>query len=247
MQPAAIIYIFRGLEAKWNDCYGYAMNSLKRLKETQKVWNSYKCQKSVMVKLLEEAETELQKLIPKHNHKAIQSDLKINKDMREDIKRTSDDLMIKMRELSDTLATVASKEQQNEFAKEMAELEARLNDLLAQCDEKIKHLVDLNIKWTNFNKNLVEMKVFIENAKKNLSQITSLEMSPEDRLKMTKELQNQVKEKMKTLENLEKDAQFLFAGSTDIHEIKEFKVFIFYKSLSFFELWLLLNVFLDLF
>ena len=87
-----------------------------------------------MIKLLENTEVELQKIVPKHNHKAIQSDLKINKDMRDDIKRATDNLMVKMKELSETLATVASKEQQEEFAKEMAELEARLNDLLSACD-----------------------------------------------------------------------------------------------------------------
>merc|ERR1712016_188371 len=101
-----------------------------------------------------------------------------------------------MKELSETLATVASKEQQDEFAKEIEELEARLNELLSACDEKIKRLEDLNIKWTNFNKNLAEMKSFVESAKKNLNQITSLEMSPEDRLRMTKELQSQVKARM---------------------------------------------------
>ena len=43
--------------------------------------------------------------------------------MRDDIKRATDDLMVKMKELSETLANVASQEQQEEFAKEMAELE----------------------------------------------------------------------------------------------------------------------------
>ena len=63
----------------------------------------------------------------------------------------------------------------------MSELEARLNELLSQCDERIQQLETLDIKWTNFNKNLKEMKSFIESAKRNMTQITSLEMSPEDR------------------------------------------------------------------
>ena len=76
-----------------------------------------------MIKLLDDAEVKLHKLVPKHNHKAIQSDLKIKKDMRDDIKRATDDLMVKMKELQETLANVASQEKQEEFAKEMAELE----------------------------------------------------------------------------------------------------------------------------
>ena len=76
-----------------------------------------------MIKLLDNAEVELHEIVPKQNHKAIQSDLKINKDMRDDIKRARDDLTVKMKELSETLANVASQEKQEEFAKEMAELE----------------------------------------------------------------------------------------------------------------------------
>ena len=100
------------LEATWNDCFITANASLKKLKETEKVWENYKVQKSVIVKLLADAEVEIQKIVPKHNQKAIQSDLKINKDIRDDIKRATDDLMTKMTELSETLATVASKDQQ---------------------------------------------------------------------------------------------------------------------------------------
>ena len=212
------------LEAIWNDCYSSATNSLKKLRETEKVWENYKTQKSVIMKLLSEAENEIQKIVPKHNHKDIQKDLKINKEMRDDIKRATDDLMTKMKELSETLATVASREQQDEFAKEIEELEARLNELLSACDEKIKRLEDLNIKWTNFNKNLAEMKNFVESAKKNLHQITSLEMSPEDRLKMTKELQNQVKARMATLDELERDAQYLFSDSANIADVEAMKL-----------------------
>jgi nesprin-1 len=128
------------LDTKWNESYGCAREKLKRLRETQKIWLSYKEQKAVMVKLLDDAEKELRKLVPKHDHKKVQSDLKINKEMRDDIKRVTDDLMGKMRELSETLASVASQEQQDAFSKEMSELEARLNELLTQCDDRIKHL-----------------------------------------------------------------------------------------------------------
>ena len=222
--PEFLRHDVSNLEATWNDCYMAANGSLKKLRESEKVWENYQLQKSVIVKLLEEAETEIQKIVPKHNHKAIQNDLKINKEIRDDIKKATDDLMTKMKELSETLATVASKEQQDEFAKEIAELEARLHELLTACDEKIKNLEHLNIKWANFNKNLAEMKSFVDVAKKNLHQITSLEMSPEDRLRMTRELQNQVKARMATLDELERDAQFLFNDSANVSEVEAIKI-----------------------
>ena len=68
------------------------------------------------------------------------------------------------------------------------------------------------------------MKSFVDGARKNLTQITSLEMSPEDRLKMTKELQHQVKARMATLDELERDAQFLFNDSAHVPEVAAIKV-----------------------
>ena len=62
-------------------------NSQRKLKDTEKVWQNYKSQKAVMTKLLEDAEAELVKIVPKHSHKKIQSDLKVNKEMRDDIKK----------------------------------------------------------------------------------------------------------------------------------------------------------------
>ena len=222
--PAFLKEEVAGLEDTWNSCYEAANGTLRKLKETQKVWENYNAQKQVICKLMEDAEEEIQKLVPKHNHKAIQKDLSANKKMRDDIKSATDDLMIKMKELSETLATVASKDQQDEFAKDIHELEERLNELLSACDEKIKNLEHLNIKWNNFNKNLEVMKTFIDGAKKNLNQITSLDMSPEDRLRMTKELQNQVKARMSTLDDLERDAQYLFNDSANVSEVQAMKI-----------------------
>merc|ERR1712128_33171 len=49
-------------------------------------------------------------------------------------------------------------------------------------------------------------------------------MSPDDRLKMTKDLQSQVKARMVTLDELERDAQYLFADSANIPEVQALKI-----------------------
>merc|ERR1712083_859158 len=91
----------KNLEANWNDCYGQSVNHLKRLKTNQKVWEDYKMQKVVMAKLLEDVEVELQKIIPKHNHKMIQHDLKAKKQIKEEVKKATDELLVKMKEISE--------------------------------------------------------------------------------------------------------------------------------------------------
>ena len=44
------------------------------------MWESYKTKKDVMVSLLEDAEVQLAKIVPRHNFKDIQTSLKINKE-----------------------------------------------------------------------------------------------------------------------------------------------------------------------
>ncbi len=96
----------------------------------------------------------------------------------------------------------------------MAEMQKKLNNLLEECDDKIKHLEDLNIKWADFNQNLGDLKSWVGVARTKLDQILTIDISPDDRVRMTKELQGDVKDKMKRLENLEKDAEALYGDGS---------------------------------
>ncbi len=91
-------------------------------------------------------------------------------------------------------------------------MQQKLNDLLEECDEKIKNLEDLNIKWADFNGNLGNLKNWVNHARTKLNQILAIDVSPDDRVKMTKELQGDVKAKMKRLQSLERDAEALCCG-----------------------------------
>ena len=104
----------------------------------------------------------------------------------------------------------------------MADMQKKLNNLLEECDEKIQHLEDLNIKWSDFNQNLGDLKNWVGHARTKLNQILTIDVSPEDRVKMTKELQGDVKEKMKRLESMERDAEALYNdGSVAAAGLKE--------------------------
>ena len=106
----------------------------------------------------------------------------------------------------------------------MVELEARLNDLLSACDEKIKRLENQNIKWNNFNTNLSEMKKFHWKCQKESSANNKSWNVPDDRLQITKGFQSQVKARMVTLDELERDAQYLFSDSANIPEVQAIKI-----------------------
>ncbi len=73
-----------------------------------------------MLQLIEDAETELHKIIPKKSHQEIKDDLAAKQHIREEVKKATEDILVKMKELSDTLANVATAEQQESFSKEVS-------------------------------------------------------------------------------------------------------------------------------
>ena len=204
----------RKLESSWAECNGRCSERLKALKEHLAVWREYKENKSNMIKLIDETEEEMEKIIPKHDHGLVQKDLGRKESLKKEIKRATDDIIDKMKELAKTLNVAVGNDEQDEaLRREVAEMERRLSELLNECDTKIQHLSDLNIKWTEFNKNLSELKGWVGGARKKLDQILTVDISPEDRARLTKELQADVKCRMKQLEKLESDAEVLLGSS----------------------------------
>ena len=180
----------RKLESSWGECNGRCSERLKALKEHLDVWREYKENKGNMIRLIDETEVEMKKIIPKHDHGLVQKDLNRKESLKKDIKRATDDIIDKMKELAKTLNVAVGNDEQDEaLRREVAEMEQRLSELLNECDTKIQNLSDLNIKWTEFNRNLSELKGWVGSARKKLDQILTIDISPEDRAKLTKELQ----------------------------------------------------------
>ena len=102
----------QNLETTWTDCFSRATERLKSLKEHLAVWQEYKSNKKTMLALLDESEVELKKIIPKHSQVMVQEDLKTKQSLKNEIKKATDDIMVRMKELADTLNSVADTEQQ---------------------------------------------------------------------------------------------------------------------------------------
>ena len=72
-----------------------------------------------MLKLIEEAEVELHKIIPKKSHQEIKDDLANKQHLRDEVKKATEDILVKMKELSETLVNVASADQQQSLSNEV--------------------------------------------------------------------------------------------------------------------------------
>lgn len=107
------------LEQKWSDCCQLSNSKLGDLKEHSRIWEEYVRQRAYLVKLIDEAEVELHKIIPCFGHTQIKESLVSKQQIREEVKKAIEDVLTKMRELSETLQAVATTEHQENFGKEV--------------------------------------------------------------------------------------------------------------------------------
>ena len=66
-----------------------------------------------MVRLIDETEEEMKKIIPKQDHGLVQKDLERKESLRKEIKRATDDIIDKMKALAETLNIVVGDDDQD--------------------------------------------------------------------------------------------------------------------------------------
>lgn len=201
------------LDKVWNETYNHANERLKKLKESQKVWVEYRTQREEILALLEQADRELQKLVPRHDPKMLAAELRTKQDMSVALREATEDMLKRLRDLSQSLSNVSSPAQRPVLEKEVKEIERRMREMLDLMEAKVQHLGQYNEKWASLTGQIEEMKAWMKNAQKQLQQLlNNSELTPEERLQKARQLQEEIAEKMQSLENLEKEAQSLLAG-----------------------------------
>ena len=56
----------------------------------------------------------------------------------------------------DVLYEWSHSEHDEALRREVGEMERRLSELLNECDTKIQHLSDLDVKWTEFSRDAIQ-------------------------------------------------------------------------------------------
>ena len=107
--------------------------------------------------LIDETQEDMRKIVPKHDHGLVKEDLGRKEGLRREIKRATDDIIGKMKELAHSLnLAVCDSEHDEALRREVGEMERRLSELLNECDTKIQHLSDLDVKWTEFSRDAIQ-------------------------------------------------------------------------------------------
>jgi nesprin-1 len=109
----------RSLEGAWTDVYSRATERLKNLRDHLAVWQEYKMNKAHMLNLIDETEIEMKRVIPIRTHVEVRQELKSKANMRDELRKATDEVLGKMKELAETLNSVSSEEQQAALEKEV--------------------------------------------------------------------------------------------------------------------------------
>ena len=88
---------------------------------THKVWTGYKEQKDEILKLLEQAEGELKKVAPvAYNSQKVTADLQAKQDMSIALRKATEEMLRKLRDLCSTLTTMTAPERKPLLQKEVS-------------------------------------------------------------------------------------------------------------------------------
>ena len=108
----------RGLERGWTDAYAGATDRLKALREHLAAWREYKENRARVAALVEETEAELARVMPRETQAEVRDDLRRKQEVKDELRKATDEVLGKMKELAETLNSVSGEKQQAELEKE---------------------------------------------------------------------------------------------------------------------------------
>lgn len=214
------------LETGWNQTYECTVEKLKTLKETQKIWTNYSDQKEEIINLLHKAEQELKNIAPgQHNSSNLTSDLQAKQEMSIHLRKATEDMLKRLRDLCSNLCQIAAVENQPLLQKEVTEIEKRLQVTLETVQERVVYLQQFNTKWTKFQSQLGELQTWAQiTAPGMLQALQSEDITPEDRVLKATQLQQQLKEKLNILNLLNDEAVEILSSDDENIEAQKLKI-----------------------
>lgn len=214
--PPFISSEIQQLETNWNDTYGQSMETLKSLRDSQKLWDTYQTQRKEIMKLIEQAEQELRRIEATSYYDVAQvtSDLQKEQEFNANLKKSFEEMMKKLRETCANLSPILTITDKKEILeKEVTETKEKVEHVLKIVHEKIAYLQKHSSQWNKFQSKFVELQSWIQQAaSQSIADTEDSMISPEERVHKTDNLQKEIKEKMMILNVLDDESRQLLKG-----------------------------------
>lgn len=218
--PSFVSSEVQQLETNWNDTYGQSMETLKSLKDSQKLWTTYQNQKEEILRLIEQAKKELRQieLASYYDAAQVSSDLQKKQEFNANLRKSAEEMVRKLRETYTNLSQMPTPPSKKEILeKEITETEQNMEHTLKIVHEKVIYLQEHSTRWNKFQSKLVELRSWIQQtAPQTVADIEDSTASPEERVRKTENLQKEITEKVSILNALEDESRKLIKGEYTI-------------------------------
>lgn len=203
------------LEVSWNETYGQNIETLKTLKNSQKLWSNYDEQKDEILKLIAQAEEDLRKLdsTSYYNTAQVSADLQHQQELSSSLRKTAINMVKQLHETYSSLIKVTTSEKQPELSQEVSQVEETVHSTLQKIDERVEKLQVLQSKWNQFQSKIAELHNWTTQiAPQSISDIKASVTSPEERVSKTEILHQQIYEKITILKTIQEESRILVKG-----------------------------------
>lgn len=203
------------LEASWNETYGQSMETLKTLKNTQRLWDNYHQQREGITKLIQTTQQEFQRIqtINYRDAAQVSADLLNQQELEASLDKSARELLKQLEETHGNLCSIITPERQECLKCEVSDIENQVKDTLKTVQQKVIHFTEYSSKWSKFQTDLNELQNWTHNiAPQSITGIHSHINSPEERLNRTQILRNEIQEKITILKTLTEESQTLVQG-----------------------------------
>ncbi|XP_032455805.1 nesprin-1 isoform X11 [Nasonia vitripennis] len=200
------------LEVSWNETYGQNIETLKTLKNSQKLWSNYDEQKEEILKLIAQAEEDLRRMDSAfyYNTAQVSADLQHQQELSSSLRKTAINMVKKLHETYSSLIKVTTSEKQPELGKEVSQVEEMVHSTLEKVDERVEKLQVLQSKWNQFQSKIAELQNWTTQiAPQSIADIKASVTSPEERVTKTEILHKQIHEKVTILKIIEEESRIL--------------------------------------
>ncbi|XP_034936487.1 nesprin-1 isoform X11 [Chelonus insularis] len=210
--PSFVSSEIQELENNWNDTYGQSIETLKTLKNLQKLWQTYNEEKEKIMTLIGNTKKELEKseLISFNDATQVSSELQSKQELSSTLKKSSYEMLTKLRETFDKLSESMKAEQRPIIYKEITKLEEVVEVTLKTVEKRVIYLQEYGSRWSQFQNDINELRNWAQkSAPQAIINIQDASTSPEDRLHKINILQKQMIEKKSIMNILQEESKQL--------------------------------------
>lgn len=171
------------LETTWKEANEKSKSRLEMLNKSHKDWETYDEMRSAVNDPVEKLESDFKKYRKFYDPQMFAKKLAQKKEVWEDCKKRSDEMLQNIKKCYDTIIVLAGEEKKEFLDREVAEVEEKIQ-IVERCQKTLESLTEYNDKLTAAVNKSNELNEWARVSNSKLKEIcTSDSLTPEDRVK----------------------------------------------------------------